>query len=112
MSRAAKIYRNAILAGILTEDDNRRYRFEYNSAYFLNDKFPSVSLTMPKTKREYESDYLFPFFFNMLAEGENRKVQSRQLQISKNDHFGLLLATSSKDSIGAIRVEEIKENDR
>ncbi len=111
MSRAAKIYRNSILAGILTEDDNRNYRFEYNSAYFLNDQCPSVSLTMPKTKKEYLSDYLFPFFFNMLAEGVNRKVQSRQFQISENDHFGLLLATSSKDSIGAIWVEEIKTND-
>ena len=111
MSRAAMVYRNSILVGILSEDENKKYCFEYDSEYILNDEYPAVSLTMSKIKKIYKSDYLFPFFFNMLAEGENRKVQSRQLQISENDHFGLLLATSSKDSIGAIMVEEIRQND-
>ena len=110
MKRVARVFRNSIIVGILTEDENQKYRFEYDALYFNNDRSPAVSLTMPKTRKTYQSDYLFPFFFNMLAEGANRKVQSRQLQISENDHFGLLLATSSKDSIGAIRVKEIVQN--
>ena len=106
----AEVYRNGILAGTLIEDDARKYSFEYDANYFNNANTSSISLTMPKSKRRYEADYLFPFFFNMLSEGVNRKVQSRQLQISEKDHFGLLLATSSIDTIGAITVKEIKTN--
>jgi len=107
--RQAKVYRNTILIGTLVESDEKDYSFEYENDYFVNDNLPAVSLTMPKTKKHYKSDNLFPFFFNMLAEGVNRKIQSRHFQISENDHFGLLLATSSIDSIGAITVKEVKE---
>jgi len=109
--RSARVYRNAIFAGIISEEEDNTYKFEYDSTYFNMDQHPAISLTMPKIKQEYVSDYLFPFFFNMLAEGVNRKVQLRHLQISEMDHFGLLLATSSLDTIGPIRVEEIKAND-
>ena len=110
MKRKAEVYRNSLFVGILSEENDLTYKFEYDQEYLNNDEYPAVSLTMPKSQKIYKSDYLFPFFFNMLAEGVNRKVQSRQLQISENDHFGLLLATSSKDTIGAVRVKEI-END-
>lgn len=109
MNRKAEVYRNAILVGILSEKDNT-YKFEYDTAYLNNENNPAVSLTMPKSSRVYVSDYLFPFFFNMLSEGANRKAQLRQFQISEDDYFGLLLATSSKDTIGAIRVKEINDN--
>ena len=107
MNRTAKVYRNNKYVGILKETAERKYLFEYDTEYFNNENNPSMSLTMPKTKKVYQSDYLFPFFFNMLSEGVNRKIQSRQLQISENDHFGLLMATSSIDSIGSIMVVEI-----
>lgn len=111
MIRKAKVYRNQNYVGVLTEEKDNTYHFEYDSEYLNNNHLPAVSLTMPKTKKHYKSKFLFPFFFNMLSEGVNRKVQSRQLQISEKDHFGLLLATSSNDSIGAVYVQKIKEND-
>ena len=107
--RSAQVYRNLILAGILTEESDRTFKFDYDPDYWINDKNPAISLTMPKNIKTYKSKFLFPFFFNMLSEGVNRKMQSRHLQISERDHFGLLLATSSRDSIGAITVQEIKE---
>lgn len=109
MNRAARVYRNKNFVGILVETKERKFQFEYDSEYLNNDNNPAMSLTMPKTKKVYHSNFLFPFFFNMLSEGENRKVQSRQLQISEDDHFGLLLATSSIDSIGSITVKEINK---
>jgi serine/threonine-protein kinase HipA len=109
--RSAEVYRNSVFVGILKEEADRSYSFEYNEGYFNNDRNPAVSLTLPKTNRTYSSPFLFPFFFNMLSEGVNRKMQSRHLQLSENDHFGLLLAISSQDSIGAILVKEIKEDD-
>lgn len=110
MMRSAEVYRNSILVGQLSETEDGSYRFEYDEAYFNNDKNPPVSLTMPKRSKVYESKYLFPFFYNMLSEGVNRMVQSRQHQISEDDHFGLLLATSAVDTIGAITIKQIEED--
>ena len=106
--RAAKVFWNDQLAGVLTEHDKSTYEFEYNDAWMANDSKPAISLTLPKSQKRYQSDHLFPFFFNMLSEGVNRKLQSRLLRIDEKDHFGFLLATSSKDSIGAVTVLPIK----
>ena len=105
--RQAEVYRNNVFAGILTENDEQKYIFRYNDKYFFDKKQPSISLTLPKIQQEYTSDLLFPFFFNMIAEGVNRQLQSAQLKISENDDFGLLIATSKYDTIGAITLKII-----
>ena len=105
--RIAEIYRNGILTGTLTEDDEQNFIFKYDAVYFADESLPSISLTLSKKKRQYVSPFLFPFFSNMLAEGENREVQSRQLQIDSKDQMGLLLATAQSDTIGNITVKEI-----
>ena len=102
--RKAKVFRNGHLLGMLIETDQRKYIFRYNDDYFQDDGKPAVSLTMPKNKKEYQSDHLFPFFFNMLSEGVNRKLQSRRLKIDERDSFGLLLETAQFDTIGAINI--------
>lgn len=102
--RAMKIYRNGILAGMLMEKNRQRYVFRYDDDYFNDASTPPISLTLPKTQQEYSSSFLFPFFFNMLSEGENRKLQSTLLKIYKEDNFGLLAATAQYDTIGAITV--------
>ncbi|WP_316831618.1 HipA N-terminal domain-containing protein [Pedobacter aquatilis] len=106
--RQAAVFFNDILAGYLSENDNRQYSFIYESTYFLDPKLPSISLTMPKEQKEYVSETLFPFFYNMLSEGVNKKMQSRQYQLDENDAFGLLLKTAGSDTIGAITVKEIQ----
>jgi len=106
--RKANVYRNGQLAGTLIQHHPNRYEFRYDNAWFTNITLPSISLTFPKTKQVYESDHLFPFFFNILSEGINRKLQCRLLKIDENDHFGLLMATAYNDTIGAITIEPIK----
>lgn len=105
--RAATVYYNQIPAGTLAEENRHSYSFAYDEGYFKNLLLPAISLTLPKTQQEYLSEYLFPFFYNMLAEGVNRTLQSRQLKIDENDSFGFLLATAQFDTIGAITVKEI-----
>lgn len=105
--RQAEVYRNGELAGVLTENDQRQYSFIYNENWFMDPNKPAVSLTLPKTQKEYQSDKLFPFFFNMISEGVNRKLQSKMLRIDEKDHFGLLLATAQNDTIGAITIKPI-----
>jgi serine/threonine-protein kinase HipA len=106
--RTAQVFYNQIPAGILTEENRNTYRFVYDDAYLKDAGLPAISLTLPKSSKEFESDYLFPFFYNMLAEGVNRTLQSRQLRIDEEDSFGFLLATAGYDTIGAITVKPIE----
>lgn len=102
-----EVYRNGVLAGILSEENRNSFVFRYDEHYFNDTTKPAISLTLPKSKMEYTSQYLFPFFFNMLSEGVNRKLQSIQLKIDEEDNFGLLMATAQCDTIGAITVKPI-----
>ncbi len=105
--RQAEVYRSGILAGTLTEENQNSFIFRYDVNYFADQEKPAVSLTLPKTRQEYHSTFLFPFFSNMLSEGANRRIQSRMLQIDENDDFGILLATAQYDTIGAVTVKPI-----
>jgi HipA-like protein len=105
--RAMEIYRNGTLAGTLTEENRQHFVFRYDDNYFNDVNKPAISLTLPKTQKEYSSEFLFPFFFNMLSEGVNRKLQSTQLRIDEEDNFGLLMATAQYDTIGAVTVKPI-----
>lgn len=106
--RKAAVYRNGILSGHLIEDDNRNYLFRYDDSYYHAD-YPAISLTLKKNQQEYSSQYLFPFFYNMLSEGVNRQLQCRHLKLDENDDFGLLLATAEFDTIGAVSIKKIEQ---
>jgi len=102
--RRALVLSNNIIAGILIETDDMHYIFKYDDAYLINPEQRGISLSFPKRKEEYISDELFPFFFNMLSEGANKTIQCRTLKIDEEDSFGLLIATASHDTIGAITI--------
>ena len=101
--RQCKVFVHDKEAGLLQETDKRGYSFTYGADY----KGDPVCLAMPVREKPYESDYLFPFFFNMLSEGENRQIQSMLLHIDESDDFGILLATAQEDTIGAVTVKPI-----
>lgn len=107
--RRVQVYRNGILAGILTGEDCKYYVFRYDDSYFANSDMPAISLTLPKSQQEYKSKFLFPFFFNMLSEGVNKKLQCKQLRIDLEDNFGLLGATAMYDTIGAITIKPLSK---
>ena len=84
--RRCEVYLHGIRAGLLTEEDNGEYTLR---------------------EEPYRSTVLFPFFFNMLSEGENRKLQSQLLHIDAEDDFGILLATARYDTIGAVTTNPV-----
>jgi len=108
--RAAKVYVNKILAGILTENNDGSFTFRYDDDYFSNPACSSISLTLPKSRQEHCSETFFPFFFNMLSEGVNKKMQTHQFKIEKKDAFGLLMVMAKIDVIGAITIEQLHAN--
>jgi len=103
MEKRANIYYNNILAGSLIKADSQ-YIFRYEKGY-LESNNPAISIAFPKTASEYTSNELFPFFYGLLAEGEEKELQCRLLGIDEDDHFTRLIKTAH-NTIGAVTVEE------
>lgn len=105
--RKCEVYVNGIPAGILIENSNGDgYSFTYHNDY-VEKGYPQVCIGMPLRFEPYQSEVLFPFFFNMLSEGENRAIQASYLHIDKDDDFGILLQTAQYDTPGNVTIKEI-----
>jgi len=107
MRKAKVLFRNEE-AGILTQHDDASFSFHYHDDWITNSSKQSISLTLPKTEKEFHSKYLFPFFYNMLPEGTNKQVACKLNRIDQEDPFGLLMTTAKNDSIGAVRIIKIE----
>lgn len=105
--RSARILFKNENAGLLTQNDDGSFIFRYHDEWLANPNKPSISLTLPKTEKEFQSEYLFPFFYNMLPEGSNKQVVCQLNRIEPDDYFGLLMTTAKNDSIGAVTVIKI-----
>ena len=105
--RAIRILCNNIFSGTLTEYSKQEYSFRYDDEYFSNPSLPPVSITLPKSQQEYKSQFLFPFFTNMLPEGANRKIFCRTFKTEEEDYFGMLMATENLDIIGNVTIKTI-----
>ncbi len=80
--------------------------FTYAPEWLRREGARPVSLTLPLREEPYVTNGLHPFFANLLPEGWLLEVSSKKLKISKDDAFGLLLATCS-DCIGAVEIEPL-----
>lgn len=99
------VYCNDRFAGVL-EYRIGEYVFSYDPAYLGDGSLPPISLSFPKMKGEFLSSTLFPFFFGLLAEGNEKTLQCAALKIDENDHFTRLLKTAGSSTIGAVTVRE------
>ena len=106
--RQAKILYKDEEAGLLIQHDDGAFTFHYNEPWLEDRSKPSISLTLPKMKKEYHSKFLFPFFYNMLPEGSNRQVVCKHNRIDTDDYFGLLMTIAKNDSIGAVTVIKLE----
>lgn len=106
--RRVDVYLNDIKAGELTENHpGVEYMFQYDHK-FLEKGLPAVSLTLPKRSEPYYSETLFPFFNNMLPEGENRKIICSMRHLDEKDIFGLLCVMADQDFIGAVNIRNAR----
>ncbi len=106
--RRADVYCRGVLAGILSKDRSG-YRFQYLPAYLEKNSasHPPISLSFPRREAAFESPVLFPFFFGLLAEGDDKALQCRVLKIDEDDHFTRLLRTCGAETIGGVTVKEV-----
>lgn len=105
--RQAKVFYKDSEAGILTQHDDSSFTFSYHESWLADKDKPGISLTLPKTKQEYHSGFLFSFFYNMLPEGSNKQVICKHNRIDPDDYFGLLVTIAQNDTIGAVKVLKI-----
>lgn len=105
----AVVYNNGILAGTLEKRAPDEYLFIYDDNYLADALNPSISLSLPKSRKEHKSSALFSFFYGLLAEGINKDIQCRLLRIDGEDDFTRLVKTAGDDTIGAVTVKEIIE---
>lgn len=106
--RNAKILFKNEEAGILNQHDDGSFSFRYHDNWVADSNKQSISLTLPKVKQEFHSEFLFSFFFNMLPQGSNKQVVCKLNKIDQDDYFGLLMTTAKNDSIGAVTVKRIE----
>jgi len=96
---------NGELAGWLQESgDRREISFSYDPAWLNKRDAVPVSLTLPLGGETITTRGLHPFFENLLPEGWLLDLSTKELRLSKDDEFGILLATCA-DAVGAVGIE-------
>ena len=106
--RSGQVYYKNQLAGILSQLDNGSFNLSYDEQWLIDNSKPSISLTFPKNKIEFQSPTLFPFFFNMIPEGVNKRLICSKKRIDLDDYFGILLEVAGGDTIGAVKIIKMK----
>jgi serine/threonine-protein kinase HipA len=106
--RKAIIKIDTTIAGWLTQDE-LGYHFVYDKAYSSMPDARPVSLTLPVQEATFTSNVLFPFFDGLIPEGWLLDIAQTNWKINPRDRMGLLLVCC-RDCIGAVSVEEIKED--
>jgi serine/threonine-protein kinase HipA len=105
-TRSGRVLLSGHPVGVIEEFDDK-IRFTYTAEWLSRRNAVPVSLTLPLRSEPYESPGLHPFFENLLPEGWLLDVSSKKLKISKDDPFGLLLATCG-DCVGAVEIEPLE----
>ena len=106
--RSAKVLYKGQPAGVLKQNDDGSFIFQYDQDWLLDTNKPPISLTLPKTQKQFVSKELFPFFYHLLPEGINKRMVCQTYKIDESDAFGILLTTANTDTVGAITIERIK----
>jgi serine/threonine-protein kinase HipA len=99
--RKAEIYQQGILAGILEEFDQNRYRFNYATGY----RGQPISVALPVREAPYDFDRFPPVFEGLLPEGLQLEALLRQYKIDRKDMFKQLLIVG-EDVVGSLTVKE------
>ena len=103
--RSVAVYMRDVEAGILSKFRDGSYEFRYTRRYRNDVMQPSIAFQLPKSRAVFRSRVLFPFFYGLLAEGVQKRMQCRSLRIDENDHFTRLGETCRSGVIGAVWVK-------
>ena len=103
--RSGQVYFDKDLAGYISETDSG-YRFEYDKEFIKKNTPISASLLI--RPEPYEAKELFSFFKGLLPEGWYLDIVAATQKVDREDLFGLLVSTTSGDTIGAVTVRKTR----
>ncbi|MBI1899760.1 MAG: HipA N-terminal domain-containing protein [Planctomycetia bacterium] len=102
-TRVAQVRISGQPVGTLREEPDGKTVFTYDAQWLERAEATPVSLTLKLRAEPYVTQGLHPFFQNLLPEGWLLELTSKKLKISKDDEFGLLLATGA-DCVGNVEI--------
>lgn len=106
--KKGNVYYEDMFCGTIMQNDDNIFIFEYDDEWLNNPNTKSISLTLPKTRKRYESNILFSFFDGLIPEGYLLELAIKKFNIASNDRMSLLLKTCH-NPIGIVSVKEINE---
>lgn len=98
MYREVKVYLQQDFIGFLRQTE-RGYEFEYAENY----QGKPLSLSLPRSKKQFFSPSLFPYFASLVPEGWLKKRYAETQRIDEKDIFSLLV-NNGNNLIGAISI--------
>ncbi len=104
--RKADVFLFGTRAGLLVEEDEGGFTFQYDPDYIARPDTVPVSARLPVRPEPYRSRFLFPFFDGLIPEGWLLDVARQSWKLDPADRMGLLLACC-KDCIGAASIREV-----
>jgi len=102
-SKIFDVYFNDVFVGKLNIDLAMRMSFIYDDIY-MEQKGPSISLTIPSNIKQHEDDIVFPFIENLLPEGEIRTLIQGQNKIEEGN-FARFIELLGGDVAGALSIQ-------
>jgi serine/threonine-protein kinase HipA len=105
--RQGKVFYKEFFAGIITENNDGEYLFQYDQQFINKHPKSFITFSMPVGDTVYKNKQLFPFFEGLIPEGWLLDIASENWKISPNDRMGLLLACC-QNCIGAVSVQPLK----
>ena len=113
--RSVVVYVKGCEAGLLARFKDGSYEFRYTGSYRRKPDAEAVSFRLPLSQAVHRSKVLFPYFYGLLAEGVQKRLQCRYMHIDERDHFTRLAETCRQGVIGAVYVlpmEDVKRRRR
>lgn len=101
MDNCLDVYINRSKAGQLWLDDLGRMGFQYDSGWLSHPESHHLSVSLPLREVPFEKDAPYPYFTNLLPEGNVLSALAGRLGIAETDKFGLLKAIGG-DCAGAV----------
>ena len=101
--RKAEVYRNGVLAGILTEENRKSYVFRYDAAYFSDKDKPAIDMEYLLQSFHDKMYYIHKVTRNFKYDNLATWVQHKMVYVSRNNNF----LTRNKDKL---EIKKAKEN--
>ena len=101
--RKGDVYYGQQLAGVITENNDGQFEFQYHSEYVKTFPDQFITFSMPVRHEVYVDNRLFPFFEGLIPEGWLLEIAAKSWKLNPNDRMGLLLACC-QNCIGAVSV--------